>query len=288
MHRVAYVNGLYVPHSDAKVHIEDRGYQLADGVYEVIALTGGKPVDLGPHLDRLDRSLKALRIEWPMARSSMVVVLREIARRNGIDDGIVYLQVGRGVSRREHAFPAGNIRSSIVVTARRHKLPTDETFEKGVAVVTTPDLRWRRCDIKTVGLLPNVLGKQFAKESGAFEAWMTDDQGRVTEGTSSNAWIVAASGELLTHPDETTILNGITRSAVLGLARREGLKVAERPFTLAEAKAAAEAFITSTTSFVLPVVRIDGKMVGKGKPGPVTRTLRRAYLAALADGAARW
>ncbi|MEO5374915.1 MAG: D-amino-acid transaminase [Alphaproteobacteria bacterium] len=288
MHRIAYVNGLYVPHGEARVHIEDRGFQLADGVYELIALKGGRPIDLGPHLDRLGRSLKALRIDWPMERSALKIVLREVVRRNGIGDGIVYIQVTRGVARRDHAFPGTPIRSSLVVTSRRQTLPGDEVFERGVSVVTTPDLRWKRCDIKSVGLLPNVLGKQFARESGAFEAWLVDSSGHVTEGTSSNAWIVTPGGDIVTRQEDWAILNGITRKAVLGLVRGHGMRLVERPFTVVEAKAAPEAFITSTTSFVLPVVRIDGKTVGKGAPGPMTRKLRQAYLVALADGAASW
>lgn len=287
MPRIAFVNGAYVPHSDASIHIEDRGCQLADGVYEVIALKEGRPVDLGPHLDRLDRSLAELRIPWPMGRGPLSVVLREVTRRNGIGDGTLYLQISRGVAKREHAFPPA-VHSSLVVVARRHKLPTEDMFERGVAVISIPDLRWKRCDIKSVALLPNVLGKQQAKEAGVFEAWMIGGDGWVTEGTSSNAWIVSPSGDIVTRPAGPEILNGITRSSVLRLARAQGLAVAERPFSLAEAKAAAEAFLTSTTTFVMPVVTVDGMGVGDGRPGPVTRTLRRMYLEHLAAGGASW
>lgn len=287
MPRFAYVNGVYLPHAAATVHVEDRGYQLADGVYEVIALTQGCPIDLGAHLDRLGRSLEALRIAWPMERGPMSVVLRELVRRNGIGDGTIYLQITRGVAKREHVFPA-DVRSSLVVVARRHKLPTDEVFARGVAVIGIPDIRWKRCDIKSIALLPNVLGKQQAKEAGAFEAWMVDDEGHVTEGTASNAWIVTGAGEIVTRPSGAAILNGITRSSVARLARAQELTLVERPFTLDEARAAAEAFITGTTSFVMPVVSIDGKPVGQGKVGPVSHKLRQIYLEAIAAGAASW
>lgn len=284
MSRIAYVNGRYLPQREASVNIEDRGYQFADGVYEVIAVHGGSLVDEGRHLDRLDRSLAELRMAPPLSRRALRVVLREVLRRNGIARGIVYLQATRGVARREHAFPA-EARTSLVVTARRLKPQPPEFGERGVAVVTMPDIRWKRCDIKTVGLLPNVLCKQRAKEAGAYEAWLVDERGLVTEGTASNAWIVTADGEIVTRQADEAILRGVTRTAVLDIASRLGLRLVERPFAVEEAKAAREAFVTGTTAEVLPVVRIDGSPVGEGVPGPVVAELRAAYCRFVAGGA---
>ncbi len=281
MSRIAYVNGRYVPLREAEVHIEDRGYQFADGVYEVMGFVGGRLVDEGPHLDRLDRSLRELSIAWPMARRALQLVMRELIRRNTLADGMLYLQITRGVARREHAFPAG-VTPSLVMTVRRARPVPADVRAKGAAVVTIPDIRWQRCDIKSVSLLPNVLGKQIARQGGAYEAWMVDADGRVTEGTSTNAWIVTKDGELVTRNLENAILSGITRAAVLHLAVGAGLKVGERPFTVAEAKAAREAFLTSTTSYVLPVVSIDGQKIADGRPGQVTLALHHAYLQAMA------
>ncbi len=277
MPRYAYVNGRYVPHAAAQVHIEDRGYQFADGVYEVILIRNGGLVDEGPHLDRLDRSLGALRIPWPMPQPALRLVIRELIRRNGVGAGTLYLQATRGVAARDHKFPA-NVRPSLVATTRRARPIPDSILAVGVSVITQPDIRWRRCDIKTISLLPNVLGKQAAVEAGAFETWLVDDAGRVTEGTSTNAWIVTSDGRLLTRDLSSTILAGITRSSLLQLIRSQGMAFEERAFSVAEAKAAAEAFLTSTTSLVLPVTRIDGQPVGDGKPGPVTAKLRDGYV----------
>jgi len=277
MSRIAYVNGRYVPHRSATVHVEDRGYQFADGVYEVIAVSRGRLVDGEGHFARLDRSLAELRIAPAMSRASMRVVIDEILRRNGVDEGIVYIQMTRGVAPRDHAFPKAS-RTAVVMTARKKKPPSPAALEQGVRVITIPDIRWSRCDIKSVSLLPNVLGKQQAVEAGAFEAWQVDKDGMVTEGTSTNAWIVTAAGELVTRQPSDAILNGITRLAVLEIVRARGLSLVERPFSLAEAKAASEAFITSTTSFVLPVVRVDDAVIGSGAPGPVSRALRARYV----------
>jgi D-alanine transaminase len=282
MSRIAYVNGRYVPHSRASVHIEDRGYQFADGVYEVMAVAGGAMVEEEAHLDRLDRSLDALRIPAPMARTALRHVLREVIRRNRLDRGIVYLQVTRGVARRDHAFP-DSARPSLVVTARGPKRPAPRQVEDGVKVITIPDIRWRRCDIKSVALLANVLGKQQAKEAGAFEAWMVDDAGNVTEGTASNAWIVTAAGELVTRNLDQRILAGVTRGVVGHVAGELGLSLRERSFSVAEAKAAVEAFVTGTTAMVMPVVRIDDASIGAGRPGPVAQRLRAAYENAISE-----
>ena len=278
MSRAAYVDGQYLQHRSAAVHIEDRGYQFADGVYEVIAVVGGFLLDEGPHLMRLERSLMELQIPAPMSNAALRVVMREVIRRNGVRDGIVYVQVTRGVAVRDHAFPKA-ARPVLVVTSRR-KRPTDpHAVDGGVAVITIPDIRWQRCDIKSVALLPNVLGKQRAREAGAFEAWQVDRQGNISEGTSTNAWIVTSDATVVTRQADSAILNGVTRLAVLDIIRREGYRFAERPFSVAEAKSAREAFLTSTVVDLLPVVRIDGAAVGNGEPGPLSRKLRECYLA---------
>lgn len=276
MSRIAYVNGRYVPHAQARVHIEDRGYQFADGVYEVIAVHRGRLIDEEGHLVRLNRSLRELRIQPPMAESALKVAMRELLRRNRVRDGIIYLQVTRGVARREHAFPA-NAPSALVMTARAIKPFDLEAARAGVDVITIPDIRWKRCDIKSVSLLPNVLGKQQAREAGAYEAWMVAEDGTVTEGTSSNAWIVTKDGTLVTRAASDAILNGITRQALLTAVRENGVRLVERPFTVAEAKAAREAFVTSTTSYVKPVVRIDGQSIGNGHIGELTGRLLELY-----------
>jgi D-alanine transaminase len=278
--RVAYVNGRFVRHADAAVHIEDRGYQFADGVYEVWAVFGGRLADAPGHFARLRRSLGELRIAEPMGEAALKIVLAETLRRNRIVDGLLYLQVNRGVAPRDHAFPDPGVKPSVIVTARAIDLAAGEAKAAlGVAVISTPENRWGRCDIKTVGLLPNVLAKQAAREAGAVEAWFIDELGLVTEGASSNAWIVDADGVLRTRDIQANILRGVTRQSVLRLIGEAGLALDERPFTIAEAKAAREAFITGAGSLVLPVVRIDGAAVGDGAPGPVAKRLRTFYMA---------
>lgn len=279
MGRIAYVNGRYVHQAEAVVHIEDRGYQFADAVYEVWALFGGKLADPEGHFARLERSLSELRIPMPMSRAALTTVLRETVRRNRVREGLVYLQVSRGVAPRDHAFPAAHVAPAVVVTVSRvDRDATEARAAKGVSVVTTPENRWGRCDIKTVGLLPNALAKQKAREVGAVEAWFVDDLGLVTEGASSNAWIVDGDGILRTRDTNANILRGVTRLSLMDVAREAGLKVEERPFTPDEARAAKEAFITGAGSLVLPVVAVDGKPVGDGAPGPVALKLRRLYI----------
>ena len=284
MSRIAYVDGQYLPHRSAGVHIEDRGYQFADGVYEVLAVVRGRLIDEGPHLARLARSLAELRIAPPMSDAALRIVLREVVARNGVRDGSVYLQITRGAAPRDHAFPR-SAEPVLVVTGRRKKPPDPRLAAEGIAVITIPDIRWRRCDIKSVALVANVLGKQRAREAGAFEAWQVDGEGRVTEGTSTNAWIVTADATAVTRQADSAILNGVTRLAVFDIIRREGYRLVERPFTVAEAKAAREAFVTSTAVELLPVVRIDGDPVGSGTPGPLSQTLRAFYLAHTAAAA---
>jgi D-alanine transaminase len=278
MSRIAYVNGRYLPMSHASVNVEDRGYQFSDGVYEVCEVRGGRLVDERRHMERLQRSLSELRIAMPMSAKSLGVVLHETVRRNRVRWGIVYLQINRGVSHRDHAFPPAGTLPSIVVTARNldwanaEKLATD-----GVAIVTVPDNRWERVDIKSVSLLPNVLAKQTAREQGAREAWFVDKQGRVTEGSSSNAWIVTRDGKVVTRQADHAILRGITRTVVVDVLKAHGLELEERAFTVDEAHAAREAFITSASQIVIPVVRIDGRPVGNGAPGLVASALRRDF-----------
>lgn len=280
MFRTAYVNGRYAAYPDAQVHVEDRGYQFSDGVYEGIALWNGLPVDLGLHLARLNRGLSELSIEPPMAPRAFKAVLRTLIARNRAKRGFLYIQVSRGVAPRNHLFPKA-VRPSVVATIRTGVGPSAQAVENGVSIVSMPDLRWLRRDIKSVSLLPNVLAKQKASEAGAFEAWMTEPDGTVTEASASNAWIVDKEGRLITRPLSTAILPGVTRHVVAELARGEGMEVLERPFTIEEARTAREAFITSTTSFVLPVVEVDGAVVGNGKPGTLARTLRSLYIARL-------
>jgi D-alanine transaminase len=278
MTRVAYVNGRYRPHREAMVHVEDRGYQFADGVYEVCEVRGGRLVDERRHLARLKRSLDELRIDLPMSPAALGIVLRETVRRNRVRDGLVYLQVTRGVARRDHAFPPAGTAPAMVVTARSLDPARGErTAAGGIAVITVPDTRWARVDIKSVSLLPNVLAKQAAREMGAREAWFVDAEGFVTEGSSSNAWIVTAGGEVVTRPADHSILNGISRAVVRDAVAAQGLTLVERAFTTTEAWAAREAFVTAASQIVQPVVRIDGKPVGDGRPGPVATGLRREF-----------
>ena len=278
MSRIAYVNGRYLPRAEAKVSVEDRGYQFADGVYEVCEVRGGHLVDERRHMARLDRSLNELRIARPMSPAALAIVLRETVRRNRVRDGIVYLQVTRGVARRDFPFPAAGTKPSVVVTARSNDLARlEQVAEEGIAVVTVPDIRWQRVDIKSVSLLPNVLAKQAARDQGAREAWLVDAQGRITEGASSNAWIVSRDGKLITRPTGRDILAGITRSVVLDVVKAQGLAFEERAFSVEEAYAAREAFVTSASQIVQPVVSINGHPVGNGAPGLVAAALRREY-----------
>ena len=278
MSRIAYVNGRYLPLTQACVNVEDRGYQFSDGVYEVCEVRGGKLIDERRHVARLERSLSELRIAMPMSPAALGVVLREVVRRNRVRWGIVYLQITRGVARRDHAFPLAGTAPSVVVTARNMDFAAAEKLaDAGVSVISVPDNRWARVDIKSVSLLPNVLAKQAAREQGAREAWFVDREGRVTEGSSSNAWIVTRDGKVVTRHADHAILRGITRTVVLDVLKAHGLTLEERPFTLDEAHGAREAFITSASQIVLPVVRIDGRPVGNGAPGLVASALRRDY-----------
>ena len=274
MPRFAYVNGRYLRHAEAKVHIEDRGYQFADGVYEVIHVAAGRLIDAGPHIDRFERSLAELAIRPPMSRAALRLVLGELLALNGIEKGLLYFQATRGVAPRDHKFPQVS-RTSLVATAKHLKPLAPVLLEKGVSVITIPDIRWRRCDIKSLALLPNVLGKQRAVEAGAYEAWQVDREGRITEGTTTNAWIVTAEGSLVTRPLGAAILPGIVRRALVAILGEMEVGFDQRPFSLAELRQAKEAFLTSSSGFLLPVTRIDGTPVGEGGVGALTRELRR-------------
>ena len=278
MSRIAYVNGGYVPLRQAMVHVEDRGYQFGDAVYEVCEVRGGRLVDERRHLERLRRSLEALQIRLPMSHSALGIVLREVVARNRIGYGIVYLQVSRGVARRDHAFPAPDVPPSLVVTARPLNARRNEVLAAaGIAVVSVPDNRWGRVDIKTTGLLPNVLARQAAIAQGARDAWFVDNDGKVTEAASANAWIVTEAGRVVTRPADHGILKGITRTVLFDVIKALGLLLEERPFTLTEAYAAREAFVTAASQIVLPVVRIVGHVIGEGRPGPLATALRRTF-----------
>ena len=284
MSRIAYVNGLYRRHADASVHIEDRGFQFADGVYEVWAVFDGRLADAEGHFQRLDRSLGELQIRPPMSRAALRQVLAETIRRNRGRDGSAYLQTTRGAARRDHAFPRPEAPPTVVLTARSIDLDAlARTAATGVAVITRPDERWARCDIKTVSLLPNVLAKQAARAAGAYEAWLVDADGLITEGASTNAWIVDRDGRLRTRNTNANILRGVTRTTLMRIARERQMQVDERPFSVAEALDACEAFITAASAFVTPVTSIDGHPVGDGRPGPVATRLRGLYLEQIHD-----
>ena len=285
MPRYAYVNGRYLRHEEAAVHIEDRGFQFADGVYEVVTVQNGRLVDEDGHIARLGRSLNELQMDWPVSERVLRMITRQLVHRNRVRDGLVYMQITRGVAPRDFRFPA-KASPTLVLTTRRANLKHTAQVEDGVAVITIPDIRWKRRDIKSVSLLPQVLGKQQAADAGAFEAWQVDEEGQVTEGCSSNAWIVTGDGRLLTRKASNLILNGITRQSILRLAADAGITFEERSFSVEEALAATEAFITSATTYVMPVTRIDGQPVADGRPGRLSRILRDAYVGyAASDGA---
>lgn len=278
MSRIAYVNGQYRDMRDASVNIEDRGYQFSDGVYEVCEIRNGKVVDMPRHLTRLQRSLHELRIDMPMPLASLEIVIHETVRRNRVNYGIVYLQVTRGVARRDHAFPVNPVKPALVVTARGLNFQKNQdTASKGIGVITISENRWPRVDIKSVSLLPNVLAKQQARENNAYEAWFVDHDGHVTEGASSNAWIISKDGKVITRSAESGILAGVTRAVLTEVLAALQIKLEVRPFTPAEAYEAAEAFVTASSQIVMPVVRIDGREIGNGKPGSIALRLRDEF-----------
>tara|TARA_E500000331_G_scaffold161217_1_gene156242 strand:+ start:169 stop:1023 length:855 start_codon:yes stop_codon:yes gene_type:complete len=275
MPRISYVNGRFIRHSQAAVHVEDRGYQFADAVYEVIAIVRGHLVDDEPHFKRLERSLGEIKIEMPFSRAIFRLKIDELLRLNRLTSGALYLQVSRGVAPRNHQIPS-TIAPSVVMTLRPLRVVPREVVENGVPVITVPDIRWKRPDIKSVALLPNVLAKDDAVQRNVYEAWQVTPEGIVTEGTSTNAWIVK-DGHLITHPAADAILNGVARLALLKIAAELGVKFEERPFSVAEAYGADEAFLSSTSAFLVPIVRIDDTQIGAGIPGPVATKLLARY-----------
>jgi D-alanine transaminase len=276
--RIAYVNGRYLPHAQAGVQVEDRGLQLGDSIYEVVSVRGGALLDEAGHLDRLERSLAALELPMPMGRAALRLVLQEVLRRNRLRDGILYFQVTRGAFRRDHPIPDVIVKPTLIVTAKAVDMAAvARRMADGIKVITQPDNRWGRRDIKTTQLLPNLLAKTAAKRAGAGEAWLVDADGFVTEGGSANAWIVTQGGEVVTHPLGVEILPGVTRQVILAAAAEEGVRVSERSFTVAEALAAREAFISSASGAAVPVIAIDGQKIGDGRPGPLTLRLQALY-----------
>jgi len=276
--RIAYVNGRYLRHDLARVHVEDRGLQFADAIYEVFGVFGGQIFDEEEHLDRLERSLKEISLAMPMSRAALKLVLRELARRNRVREGLIYLQATRGTVRRDHAIPDAGPRATLILTARAADAAgVEQRRAAGISVVTRPDERWARCDIKSTGLLPNVLAKTAARGQGAYEAWLIDKEGMVTEGSSTTAWIVDREGHLVTRDLDRAVLPGVTRRVLAEVAEGAQIGIVERRFTPSEAMEAREAFITAATIGALPVVRLDGRPIADGKPGPVARRLQELY-----------
>jgi len=277
LERIAYVSGSFVPLSEARISVLDRGFLFADGVYEVCAVLEGKLIDNPSHLKRLERSLGEIALPSPETPDRIEAIQRELVARNGLENGLLYLQVTRGAAaERDFAFPA-EVKPTLVMFTVAKDIIQAPAAKKGIAVITVPDIRWSRRDIKSVALLAQVLAKQAAAQAGAGEAWMVED-GMVTEGSSSTAFIVTTEDILVTRENSTSVLPGCTRQAVLALAEEQKLKIELRPFTVQEAQLAKEAFITSATTFVQPVVAIDGQLVGGGKPGPLARRLRELYI----------
>ncbi len=277
MSRTVYVNGEYLPEEDAKISIFDRGFLFADGVYEVTSILDGKLIDFDGHAKRLARSLNELDMQAPCTEEELLEIHRELIARNDLNEGLIYLQVTRGAADRDFAYPSADTKPTLVLFSQAKKIAVSAAAESGIKVISIPDERWGRRDIKTVQLLYPSMGKMMAKAAGADDAWMVED-GFVTEGTSNNAYIVTHDGTIVTRHLSTEILHGITRAAVLNMANEAQMKLEERPFTIKEAQHAAEAFITSASSFVMPIVSIDGAAVGTGAPGPIAKRLREIYL----------
>jgi len=274
MSRFAYVNGAYRPLSDAAVHIEDRGYQFGDGVYEVVLVRGGKLYDFEGHMQRLGRSLSEIAIAPPVSDAVLKMIIKRLIRLNGLRNGILYLQITRGVARRDHKFPK-DVNASLVLTTKHLQVATETN---GKSAITVPDQRWSRRDIKTIQLLPNCLAKQAASEQGAFEAIMVMPDGTITEGSSSNLWMVSDKNTVITRPANADILNGITRLALARIGADRQIKIEERAFTVDEALSAKELFVSSATSAAMPIIELDGHKIGNGQPGDITMALRAAYL----------
>jgi len=278
MSRTVYVNGEYLPEEQAKISVFDRGFLFADGIYEVSSVLDGKLVDNAAHLARMHRSLRELEMQSPASDEQILAIQQALIARNDLDEGVVYLQVTRGAADRDFAYPA-DAQPSLVMFTQARAIVESPAAQRGIIVISLPDIRWQRRDIKTVGLLAASMAKQAALNAGADDAWMVEND-LVTEGSSNNAYIVTADGVLVTRHLGNEILHGITRAAVLRLSHEADLPVEERAFSLDEAYAASEAFITSASTFVMPVVKIDERIIGSGEPGPVARKLRELYIAA--------
>jgi len=282
MSRIVYVNGEYVPDEEAKISIFDRAFLFADGIYEVTAVLDGKLVDYEPHMERLHRSLRELDMAQPVSDAELKEMHLQLMTRNNITEGLIYMQITRGVAERDFAYPE-DAEQTLVAFTQVKELFDPPAAKTGIRIITIPDIRWQRRDIKTTGMLAQAMGKQAAKEAGVNDAWMVED-GYVTEGTSNTAFIVLDENRLITRPLSNAVLPGITRRMILKLAESGAITVEERMFTVDEAKSASEAFLTSASSFVMPIVEIDGAMVGGGQPGPISRKLREMYLAEARNG----
>lgn len=276
MSRIVYVNGEYVPEEEAKVSIFDRAFLFADGIYEVTAVLDGKLVDYDAHMERLHRSLRELDMAQPASDADIREMHEQLMARNDLTEGLIYMQITRGVAERDFAYPE-DAKQTMVAFTQVKDLADSAQARTGIKIITIPDIRWQRRDIKSTGMLAQAMGKQAAKEAGVGDAWMVED-GYVTEGTSNTAFIVLDDNRLVTRPLSNSILPGITRRTLLKLAESGEISVEERPFTVDEAKRASEAFLTSASSFVMPIVEIDGVTIGGGQPGPVTRKLREIYI----------
>ena len=277
MSRVVFLNGEYKDYINALTHVEDRGYQFADGVYEVFSVKSGKLIDYNGHISRLTRSLNEIKIKYPINNRSILFHMRNIIRKNLIVDGLIYLQITRGVAKRDFKFPTN---SNSTITIIGNNIPSDEydiSFERGINVVTTRDLRWKRVDIKSLNLLAPVLAKQFAYENNAKEAWMIDDNGYITEGSSSNAWVLIGK-TVYTRPVSSSILNGITRKTLLKGLNNYGYSFKEKKFNMNDIRKSKEAYITSATQYVMPVVKVNNKKIGDGKVGKFAKIFREIYL----------
>jgi D-alanine transaminase len=277
MPRIAYVNGQFLPFADAGVHIEDRGLQFADSVYEVISCINGVMADMQGHLDRLERSLSELRIDMPVSRRVLPLIIRELLHRNRLKNAAVYIQISRGEAPREFRFPEPRPAPTLIITARHFDFDSVPIEDKGIKVITHPDLRWARRDIKTTNLLPPVLAKQKSWEHGGKEVWLVDDEGYITEGGSSNAWIVDKKGRLVIRPSTKSTLKGVTKTAIYAFSGEKGIEIEERKFTPEEAYQAAEAFSSSATALITPIVNIDGHTINGGQVGQVTIEIYKAY-----------
>ena len=274
MKNITYINNKFIDHNKAKISVDDRGFLFADSVYELIGVLNKKIIDLDQHLNRLKVSLRKVKIKYKLSKKKFEETINKLIKLNSIFNGYIYIQITRGVAERKHEFPEKYHPTTIIFT--KHLKINKDIYEKGVKIITIPDIRWLRRDIKTTSLLPNVLSKQLAVEKNAFESWLIDN-GNITEGSASNAWIIKSSNTIITHPANTKILKGVTRDTIIKILKKNNFNVIEKPFNLIEAKNAKEAFLTSSTLSVLPVVKIDNYNISNGKPGDITKKITYLY-----------